>query len=284
MRVSEQLIELIGNYGLKGFRINDNNRIVPVCKLYEADLNAIRNAMVDLRGDLSIMEFANMVEEAVRLEDKYYSQVIVADIEVGSLLRLTLDSKQIIELVYLGDHSFCVCKDSVYTLQPMDILQCISQEYQVNKEAYFRLLRNGTPYPNEKRLLRVCIRKIAVSNNRIKGMPSIEPVRKVCTSKDKVYAWQAEMRPQRFTQNLLTTNQEALYTLDIKTKKFMVNIHYCPSHIFYRDNVTSLITTACNVRRTDKGLENLMEGHFELYRRDSGKFEFVITKKAEIGI
>lgn len=284
MRVSEQLIELVGNYGLKGFRTNDSNRIVPVCKLYEADLNAIRSAIVDLCGDLPTMEFDTMIEEAVRLKDRYYSQIIVVDIEVGSLLRLTLDSKQIIELVYLGDHSFCVCKDSVYTLQPMDILQCISQEYQVNKEAYFRLLRNGTPYPNEKRLLRTCIRKIAVSNNRIKGMPGIEPAHQVCTSKDKVYAWQAEMRPQRFTQNQLTTNQEALYALDIKTKRFMVNIHYCPSHILYRDDVISLITTACNVKRTDKGLENLMEGHFELYRRDSGKFEFVITKKAEIGI
>lgn len=282
MLVSDKLIELVGNYGLKGFKLGENNRIQPIRRLDATDMKAMMDSINTLYGNLSSYDFSNLIDQACCMVEKSYTQLVVADIESGSLLHLELESKQYVDLIYLGDYRFCVCKDSVHALWAMDILQCVSLEFHTNKHAYFRVLRNGVPFPDERKLFRCHIREIIVSNNRVKGATTVQPVQDIRCSEHKVYAWQADWHPLRFTQYQLTNCHEALFAIDVKEQTFEVNQAYSATLTIYKD-ISFMLRNACNVKRTDNGLETLAVGHMKL-ERSQGEWEFVITKRAEVGI
>lgn len=282
MLVSDKLIELVGNYGLKGFELDENSRIQPIRRLDATDIKTIMASIGTLYGNLSSYDFGNLIDQACCMVEKSYAQLPMADIESGSLLHLELESKQYVDLIYLGDYRFCVCRDSVHALCPMDVLQCVSLEFQIGKNSYFRVLRNGVPFPNEKKLFRCHVQKIIIGNNRIKGATAIQPVQNIRCSEHKVFAWQADCQPLRIVQHQLTNCHEALFVIDVREKTFEVNQDYSTTLALYKD-VSSILRKVCNMKRTGNGLETLSAGHMKLERYQD-ELEFIITKRAEVGV
>lgn len=282
MQASDKLIELVGNYGLKGFCLGKDNRIQPIRRLDAIDIKALMPSIETLYDNLSSYEFNNLVDQACCMVEKQQTKLVIADVESGSLLRIELDSKHIVTLVYLGDYTFCVCKDSIHALMPMDVLQCVSLELHPGEDAYFRVLRNGVSFPDEKKLFRCHILEIVISNNHVKGVAVIQPVQNVRCSELKIYAWQVNCHPLRFVQSQLTNYHEALFGIDIKEKTFEVNPKYSTTLALYRD-ISSILKKACNIKPTGNGLENLSVGRVSLERYQN-ELEFTITKRAEVGI
>jgi hypothetical protein len=278
MQESKLINDLVGNKALKGFTWK-NGHVVPYYRLTLDDNKALAE-IIDNYGK-SIKQQYNINKDIGKLIEESKGHLIIADILPGTLIRLELEARQQLNVVYSGGLSFYLCSDSAGILHPYDVLKAFTLELTINGEAYFQVLRDGSPYPGDNRLFKAIIRKITIFNSRIEG--NLQCRRQVddIKSKSKVYARQAEDMPPRFEEEMLTDDNHALFTLDLDNCTYEVNPSF---NIKLCNDLAAKLKVACNVQHTGHGLHTKESGIFSMNEDGGGYYSFHITKKAEVEI
>lgn len=275
MQESDFVNEIVANRALKGFSF-ENGRVVPVIKLNSDDNDAIAS-ILEKYGINSHQSTQMLSQNLYNLIEKPKQHFIIADIIPGTLIKLLLNAHQQLEIIYLGNYSFCLCKDSTGVLHPLDVLRACTLDIICNEDAYFQVLRNSSPYPSDNKLFKAKIKEIIFFSSQIEGMPVRREYHNPVKSRLQVNAWQASNRPPRFEEEDLTIDDKALFMLDLEHFTFYVNPSLdIRTHI---EKYNEMLKVACELNRTNTN----ERGEFIL-KENEGKYLFYITKKTKIGI
>lgn len=278
MQESEFVYEILANKALKGFIIK-NGRVVPKMELTLEDNKAIDSMFGRVYGS-SVDKWLRDLDLNKWME-KNSTQIEIAEIVPGSIVKLELSHKEVIELIYQGNCEFYVYHDSVGVLRPLDIIKALTLSFEKGETVYFRVSRNGKPFPDEKMLFRGNIRRITLISSNIEGCKH-SPAKniEITTSLEKVFAWKADIHPARFIEENLTDSEQAIFLLDLANKEFCVNSYYSKHR--YEDIVT-VLCPVCKLNYNDKGLQTIAPGKFSI-EVNNGKYSLNIRKKAEVGL
>ena len=278
MQESEFIYELLANKALKGFIIKDG-RVVPKMELTLEDNKAIDSMFSRVCGSnfnkwLRSLDLNKWIE-------KNLSQIEIADIVPGSIVKLELSHKEVIEVIYQGNCEFYVYHDSIGVLHPLDILKALTLSFEKGETVFFRVSRNGIPFPDESMLFRVIVHRITLVSTNIEGCPHF-PAKNVeiTTSLEKVFAWKADIHPARFVEENLTDSEQAIFLLDLAKKEFCINPYYSKHR--YEDVVRAL-GPVCKLNYNDKGLQTIAPGKLSI-EVNNNKYSLYIKKKAEVGL
>jgi len=228
--------------------------------------------------ELSSLDVSHIIFEAQTMRSTECDKLLLCDeIVGGTIIDLLIDNGQKLKLLYLGGNDFCLLHDSANELKPMDVLKSLSLKIDLIGDAYFRILREDKPFPNDRKLFRCHIEKIEKERGCIRrGSPKIKrhPEK---TSEAIVYAWKVT-NGLFFSQDDLTENTDALFVIDVKNMLFGVNSQYNKNLSLYKD-MGNIMHEACNVVRLGQGLQTIVKGCINLYEND-----LYITEKARVAI
>lgn len=278
MLESELVYEIVANKALKGFCFK-NGRIIPKMELTLEDNKALESALSQICGKDCKKWIQDL--DLDKLKGKPFGQIDIADIAPGSIVKLELSHKEILEIVYLGSYKFSVCRDSVGIFRPLDVLKALTLFFERGCAAYFQVFRNDCPYPEKGLLFKAVVQSITLLNTNVVGTSLSQYVNEtsIC-SLQQVFAWKADNYPIRFTEEQLTDNNQAVFIIDLMQGEYWVNSDY--SKYKYSDLV-SILKVACNISRTGNGLTNKTRGKLYL-SKNSNRYFFYIGQKAEIEI
>lgn len=279
MLESEFVYEILANKALKGFILKDG-RVVPEMRLTLEDNKAIDSFLKRVYGHdinywLQYLDINKWMEKPI-------GQIDIVDIVPGSIIKLELSHKETLEIVYQGNFEFFVYNDSIGLLHPLDILKALSLSFDPGEVTYFKVFRDGKPFPNDKMLFKGEVKHITLINTDIEGRyvssrKNVEPIK----SLEKVFAWKAVKHPARFVEDHLTYNSQAIFLLDLIKNEYSINSQY--SKNCYNDDVTMILGYACKIIHTGNGLQTIAPGKFSL-EPGVKNFSFYIREKAEIGL
>lgn len=279
MLENNYLKEIIANVALKGFKYSDNGTIIPILNVDQNDYYAIDSAIKGVYGK-DVGKFINeILQSDIELTTNDYYSKNIADITPGYIVEIINSTNQMIKLLYIGRLAFCVLSDECNTLHPFDILQCITLELINGSNAYFRVIRNKQPYPDDKKLFCVkCIKKISIKYSNITGVCSLDLNSSINTYK-KVFAKKTMNNPTRFSVNDLTLTNHAPYILDVENFTFSINIEYFKD--FDINEIYKSLSMSCEIKQEKKGLKMERGGFF--YFSDDFR-DIIISQKAIICI
>lgn len=278
MLESEFIYEFVANKALKGFFFREG-RVVPKMELTLEDNKAIGSTLGRVCGpkintwvrDLNLNKFL----------EKPLGQIDIADIAPGSIIKIELSHKELIEVIYQGNYEFCVYNDSVGVLHPLDILKALTLSFNKGDAVFFKVFRNGFPYPCEDMLFKGDICAIKLLNTNIGGQcPLSNNNTTTVKSLEKVFAWKAESRPARFIEDNLTGNDQAIFVLDIIKNEYWVNSQFSKHHY---DDIVKILKPICNIRYLGNGLQTVVPGKFS-FEQNNSQYSFSIKKKMEVSI
>ncbi len=278
MQESELVYEFVANRALKGFVLQDG-RVMPKLELTIDDNEAIGTALTKICGH-DINKWLQHLD-LNKLIRKTIAQIEIADILPGSIIVLELSHKETLEVIYQGNFEFCVYKDSVGILRPLDVLKALTLSFGKGEVIFFKVYRDGTPYPNSDKLFRGKVCRITILNTVIEGcqIPQNKNF-EATTSLEKVFAWKAANHPARFTEENLTESSHAVFILDLMKNEFSINPNFSKS---YYEDLLDALGPACKITRTGKGAQTISPGKFSL-ALGSKSYSFYIKKKAEVGL
>lgn len=273
------LKEIIANIALKGFKYSDNGTVIPILNVDQNDYYAINSAIKGVYGE-DVGKFINeILQSGIELTtDDYYSKNI-ADITPGYIVEIINSTNQMIKLLYIGRLAFCVLSDECNTLHPFDILQCITLELRNGSNAYFRVIRNNQPYPDDKKLFCAkCLKKIYIKYSNITRVCSLVLNSPIDTYK-KVFATRTMNNPTRFSVKDLTLAKHAPYILDMENFAYSINTEYIKD-LSIKEIYKSL-SMSCEIKQEKKGIQMERRGSF--YFSDDFR-DIIISQKAIICI
>lgn len=137
MQESEFIYEILANKALKGFTIKDG-RVVPKMELTLEDNKAIDSMFSRVYGP-NINKCLRDLDLNKWMEKKL-SQIEIADIVPGSIVKLELSHKEVIEIIYQGNCEFYLYHDSIGVLQPLDILKALTLSFEKGQTVFFMFL------------------------------------------------------------------------------------------------------------------------------------------------
>lgn len=278
MQESEFIYEILANKALKGFIIKDG-RVVPKMELTLEDNKAIDSMFSRVYGS-SINKCLRDLDLNEWMEKKL-SQIDIVDIVPGSIVKLELSHKEVIEIIYQGNYEFYLYHDSIGVLHPLDILKALSLSFEKGETVFFRVSRNGISFPDENMLFRGIVHSITLISTNIEGCQhSPEKNVEITTSLEKVFAWKADIHPARFVEENLTDSEQAIFLLDLAKKEFCINPYYSKQR--YED-ISRVLGPVCKLNYGDKGLQTIAPGKFSL-EINKNKYSLYIRKKAEVGL
>lgn len=280
MQESNFVYDFLANKALKGFCIQEGH-VVPKIMLTRKDNEEVRAVLTESCNSYMDKWLQDATGNLNKLLEKTLDKVELFDILPGTIVKLVLSHKQTIELIYLGNYEFYVLNDSVSCFKPLDMLKALSLSFEKGCVTYFQAFRDSNPYPGTELLFKGDIQTIILMNSNVIGSPYLQ-TQQLASSKslDKVFAWNAERLPGRFTENQLTDNKGAIFFLDLLNNEFKINLVYSKRH--YCDLVSTL-SPVCNIKHTGRGLSNMSSGKFSLYETMDG-YSLNIIKKAEVSI
>ena len=279
MQESEFVYEILANKALKGFILKDG-RVVPKMALTLEDNKAIDSFLKRVCGHNINYWLQNL--DINKWMEKPIGQIDIADIVPSSIIKLGLSHKETLEIVYQGNFEFFVYNDSIGVLHPLDILKALSLSFETGEVTYFKVFRDGNPFPNDKMLFKGDVKHITLINTDIEGCyvsskKNVEPV----ISMKTVFAWQASKHPARFVEDHLTYNSQAIFILDLIKNEYSINPQF--SKNCYNDDVTMILGHACKIIHTGNGLQTIVPGKFSL-EPGVKNYSFYIREKAEVGL
>ena len=278
MLESEFIYEVVANRALKGFFFREG-RVVPKMELTLEDNIAIDSILGRVCGPKINTWVRNL--DLNKLKGKSLGQIDIADIAPGSIIMLELSHKEYIELIYQGDYEFYVYNDSVGILHPLDVLKALTLSFNKDDVVFFKVFRDGQPYPSDDLLFKGNICSITLEFTNIKGRCSSLSENKPTTkSMEKVFAWKAEIQPARFIEDDLTDSSQALFVLDLIKNEYRINTFFSQHH--YED-IAIYLRPICNIKHSGNGLKTIVPGKFSL-EQINNKYIFYIRKKMEASI
>lgn len=278
MLESEFIYEIIANKALKGFFIKDG-RVVPKMELTLEDNKAIDSTLVRVCGPKVKAWIRNL--NVNNLMEKSLGRIDIADIASGSIIKLELAHKEIVEIIYQGNYEFYVYNDSVGNLQPLDLLKALSLSFNKGDTIYFKVFRDGIPFPDENLLFKGHICGISLVFANIKGHRASIDYNKLSTkSLEMVFAWKAENQPARFVEDQLTESNQALFILDFHKDEFRINPLYSK---YQYDDIADVLKPVCNIRHSGNGLSTIAPGKITL-EKNRNKYSFYVRKKMEVSL
>lgn len=273
------LKEIIANVALKGFKYSDNGTIIPILNIGQNDYYAIDSAIKGVYGK-DVSKFINeILQSGIGLTADEFCSKNIADITPGYIVEIINSTSQMIKLLYIGRLAFCVLSDECNTLYPFDILQCITLELRIGSNAYFRVIRNNQPYPDNKKLFCAkCLKKISIKYSNVTGTYSLDLKSPIETYK-KVFATKTRNNPTRFSTNDLTLTKYAPYLLDMENLTYSINTEYIKKaeiKEIYKD-----FSMSCEIKQEKNGFK--MERNGTFYFSDDFQ-DMIISRKAIISI
>ena len=279
MQESEFIYEILANKALKGFTIKDG-RVVPKMELTLEDNKAIDSMFSRVYGP-SINKCLRDLDLNKWMEKKL-SQIEIADIVPGSIVKLELSHKEVIEIIYQGNCEFYLYHDSIGVLQPLDILKALTLSFEKGQTVFFHVSRNGISFPDDNMLFRGIVHSITLICTNIEGCQhSPEKNVEITTSLEKVFAWKADIHPARFVEENLTDSEQAIFLLDLAKKEFCINPYYSKHR--YEEDISRVLGPVCKLNYNEKGLQTIAPGKLSL-EINKNKYSLHIRKKAEVGL
>lgn len=278
MQVNESIIDLVGSFALKKFKFDDDSHVIADCYLESDDSKVLAPIVFQRYGRrLSDIDVCHIIHEAQSTTIVPCDNLLLCEINGGTIVDLIVDNGQKLRILYLGGNEFCLLRDSADAFEPMDILQSLSLRLDLYGDAYFRIIRNGSPFPDESRLFVCHIHKMEIERGRIRINKQIPPKTECKTSASIVYAWKVS-KGYQFTQEDLTECDGALFTINVKDMTYVVNRHYDNELSCYKD-LGQVFHDACKVKRQGTGLETLQKGRINFFGNS-----FIIIQKAIVGV
>ena len=278
MLESEFIYEIIADKALKGFFFKDG-RVVPKMELTLEDNKAIDSTLVRVCGPQVNAWVRNL--NINKLQEKPLGRIDVADIVLGSIIKLELAHKEVVEIIYQGNYEFYVINDSVGNLQPLDMLKALTLSFNKGDTVYFKVFRDGIPFPDENLLFKGYICGVTLVFANIRGHRISVDYDKLATkSLETVFAWKAESQPERFIEDQLTESNQALFIIDLHKDEFRINPQYSK---YQYDDIASVLKTICNIRHSGNGLSTIAPGKITL-KKNKSKYSFYVTKKMEVSL
>ena len=279
MPENSYLKDIIVNVALKGFQYDDDGSIVPKLRITQDEYTAIYSKMIGACGDDVGRFIDEVLQSSLTLSSQEHYTRCVADISPGSIVEMRLSTGQAIRMIYFGDLSFCVLSDDCNALHAFDMLKCLTLELRIGDKVYFRVVRNGRPFPDGNKLFCVeYLHKLSICYSNVKGahLPKISPP--INTYKT-VYAKKTLRNPPRFVVDDLTlSSEDGPFKLEMDDYSFSVNLEYFET--VASDNLDRLLAV-CDIEKDGLGLREKRCGTFYL---SNNLREMIVSEKAIIRV